>query len=297
MGELGDRLREAREEHGLSYADVEERTHIQDTLIQALEEERFDDLPAGTYAKGLLRNYASFLGLDAEEILASYRKIKGEPSPNVPRVLNEPLLAGARPRLWGAIFLGIMILLICALVAWYAYNRFYLQRDPWPISRTQPTPATVSTRAPDTTPTPSQTTASPSPTAGEAVGALTEEDTPTQEAMATPSPTATTSMLATPTPAYTPRPTSAATAMGGIVVQADFIAATYVEVTSDGEEVFMGVLEEGEERSWTAGERIALRVGNAGGISLTVNGVQVGALGASGEVLDVEYTLDNLPEA
>ncbi|MFP3895344.1 MAG: RodZ domain-containing protein [Anaerolineales bacterium] len=293
MGELGDRLREAREEKGLSYKDVEERTRIQDVVIRSLEEERFDDLPEGTYTKGLLRNYATFLGLDAEKTLAAYRNIHGEASANVPRVLNEPLLGRTHPRLWGGIFLAIMILLICAFAAWYAYNRFYLQRDPWPTSRSQATePAIVSTLDVDSTWTPDQDQPSPSPTMEEEVVAPTEVDTATQE----PSPTAPTPTLATPTPAYTPRPTQAPASTEGIVVQADLTAATYVEVRSDGEEVFMGVLEEGEERSWTAGERIALRVGNAEGISLTVNGVQVGALGASGEVLDVEYTLDNLPE-
>ncbi|MFO7916822.1 MAG: DUF4115 domain-containing protein [Anaerolineae bacterium] len=294
MGELGDRLREAREEKGLSYADVEGKTRIQDVFIRSLEEERFDDLPEGAYAKGLLRNYATFLGLDAEKILASYRKMKGESSTDSPRVLDEPLLEGTRPRLWGAIFLGIMILLICALAVWYGYNRFYLQRDPWPTSRSRPTePVAVSTDTLDTTPT--QTSPAPSPTEEEGL-AEPQVDTPTPEPTPTASLTVTTSALATPTPAYTPRPTPAITSTEGIVVQANFVAPTYVEVRGDEEEVFTGVLEEGEERSWTASERLGLRVGNAGGISLTVNGVEVGPLGASGEVVEVEYTLDNLPE-
>lgn len=277
MGEFGDRLREAREEQGLSYADIGKKTHLQEAFIRSLEEERFDDLPTGPYARGLLRNYVTFLGLDADEIVASYRSIRGEASPDVPPVLNRPLSEDGRPRLWGSIFVGAMLLLVCAMVGWYAYNRFYLQRDPWPTSSHQPTePAAVSTEA-----TPTQT---PSP--------LPTED----EGLTEPTPTATAPTVATPTPAYTPRPTPADAPAEGIVVQADFIAPTYVEVTSDGEGIFAGVLEEGEERSWTASERMALRVGNAGGISLTVNGVEVEPLGASGEVVDVEYTLDNLPE-
>ncbi len=281
MGEFGDRLRKAREEQGLSYTDIEEKICIQDTFVRALEEERFDDLPTGPYARGLLRNYVTFLGLDAEEIVGSYRSIKGEASPDVPPVLNRPLLEDERPRLWGGIFLGAMILLVCAIVGWYAYNRFYLQRDPWPTSRQQPTESVAT----HTEATPTQTSPLPSPTEDEGLTEIAED-----------TPTATVPTVATPTPAYTPRPTPDAMPTDGIVVQADFVASTYVEVTSDGEGIFAGVLEEGEERSWTAGERIALRVGNAGGISLTVNGVQAEPLGASGEVVDVEYTLDNLPE-
>jgi hypothetical protein len=88
----------------------------------------------------------------------------------------------------------------------------------------------------------------------------------------------------------------AATPTPGILVQADLTAPTYLEVTRDGEEVFVGTLEENDDRSWTAKNRIVMRIGNAGGISLTVNGVQVDPLGESGEVVEVEYALGNLPQ-
>jgi len=297
VGELGDRLREAREEQELSYADVEEAIHIRDIFVRALEEEQFGDLPEGAYAKGLVRNYATFLGLDAEEVLASYRNMRGEPAAGAPHVLNEPLMGHTRSRLWGSIFLALMILLVCALAAWYAYNRFYLQRNPWPTSHSQPTePAAVSTSILDTTPTPRRTRPSPSPTKREGAAGPTEADTPTHERTRTPPPTATKATLATPTPAYTRRPTPAAMPTPGIVVQADLTARTYLEVTSDGEEIFVGTLEKNEDRSWTARNRIGMRIGNAGGISLTVNGVQVDPVGDSGEVVEIEYTLDNLPE-
>lgn len=297
MGEIGDRLREAREEQGLSYADVETNTRIRDVFVQALEEERFDDLPGGAYTKGLLRNYATFLDLDAEKLLVSYRRLRGEGAAGAPHVLNEPLAGPTRYRLWTGIFLGIMILLVCLLAAWYAYNRFYLQRDPWSLSRSRPTQAvTISTDVVDTTPTPRRTRPSPFPTEREGALDPTNEATPTPEPTATPPPTATAVALSTPTPAYTRRPTLAATPTPGILVQADLTAPTYLEVTRDGEEVFVGTLQEDDDRSWTAKNRIAMRIGNAGGISLTVNGVQVEPLGESGEVVEVEYTLGNLPQ-
>ena len=297
MGEIGDRLRETREEQGLSYTDIEASTRIRDVFVQALEEERFDDLPGGAYTKGLLHNYAKFLGLDAEKLLASYRKMRGEGATGAPRVLNEPLMGPTRSILWAGIFLGIMILLVSALAAWYAYNRFYLQRDPWPLSRSQPTQAvTISTDVVDTTPTPRRTRPSPSPTEREGAVAPTEGATATPEPTSTPPPTATTVTLSTPTAAYTRRPTLAATPTPGILVQADLTAPTYLEVTRDGEEVFVGTLEENDDRSWTAKNRIVMRIGNAGGISLTVNGVQVDPLGESGEVVEVEYALGNLPQ-
>jgi len=56
VSDLGNQLREAREAAGLSLPDVEEATRIRRALLQALEEERFSDLPGDVYTKGFIRN-------------------------------------------------------------------------------------------------------------------------------------------------------------------------------------------------------------------------------------------------
>jgi len=53
MGDLGELLREAREQRGVSLEEVEEATNIRQKFLQALEEEDFGALPAETYVKRL----------------------------------------------------------------------------------------------------------------------------------------------------------------------------------------------------------------------------------------------------
>jgi len=62
--EIGSRLREAREQRGLTYADVEHETRIRSRWLAALEEEHFDLLPERPYALGFLRTYARYLDLE-----------------------------------------------------------------------------------------------------------------------------------------------------------------------------------------------------------------------------------------
>ena len=63
----------------------------------------------------------------------------------------------------------------------------------------------------------------------------------------------------------------------------------------DAELVFGNFLEKGDSRIWEAEREISIRVGNAAGLRLTVNGVELDSLGEPGEVVLVEYTLDSLP--
>lgn len=66
MFEIGSSLREARIRQGLDLAEIESETKIRMKYLRAIEEERFDILPAETYVKGFLRSYADRLGLDGQ---------------------------------------------------------------------------------------------------------------------------------------------------------------------------------------------------------------------------------------
>ncbi|MDP8910858.1 MAG: helix-turn-helix domain-containing protein, partial [Actinomycetota bacterium] len=66
MFEIGNSLREARLRQGMDIAAAEHATKIRGKYLRALEEEQFELLPAQTYIKGFLRNYAEHLGLDGQ---------------------------------------------------------------------------------------------------------------------------------------------------------------------------------------------------------------------------------------
>lgn len=66
---LGDWLRARREERGYDLDRVERDTRIGQGYIKAIEDEQYELLPAPVYARGFVRSYARYLGLDQEEAL------------------------------------------------------------------------------------------------------------------------------------------------------------------------------------------------------------------------------------
>ena len=72
MFDIGSSLREARLRQDLDFPELEERTKIRPKYLRALEDERFDLLPAPTYVKGFLRSYAEALGLDGQPFVDEY---------------------------------------------------------------------------------------------------------------------------------------------------------------------------------------------------------------------------------
>lgn len=72
MCELGQRLRQAREERGLDLAQLAERLKVRRAILEALEECRFEELPEAPLARGYLKRYAQALGLDPRPLLMLY---------------------------------------------------------------------------------------------------------------------------------------------------------------------------------------------------------------------------------
>jgi hypothetical protein len=72
MFDIGSSLREARLRQDLDFPELEERTKIRPKYLRALEDERFDILPAPTYVRGFLRSYAESLGLDGQPFVDEY---------------------------------------------------------------------------------------------------------------------------------------------------------------------------------------------------------------------------------
>ena len=70
MESIGEKLRLARERNALTLDQVARETHVAKRFLKALEDEDFSVFPGETYAMGFLRNYAEYLGLDAEELIA-----------------------------------------------------------------------------------------------------------------------------------------------------------------------------------------------------------------------------------
>jgi cytoskeleton protein RodZ len=71
---IGQRLKAAREENRLTLEKVFESTRIRVQYLQALEEDDLSVMPSPVQARGYLRNYAEFLGLDVAKLLEDLRE-------------------------------------------------------------------------------------------------------------------------------------------------------------------------------------------------------------------------------
>jgi transcriptional regulator with XRE-family HTH domain len=69
MGELGNTLSRARRARAITLEDVERDTHVSKRYLEALENEDFTIFPAPVYARGFLRTYSRYLGLNPDELI------------------------------------------------------------------------------------------------------------------------------------------------------------------------------------------------------------------------------------
>ena len=72
--QVGQALREARTERGIVLSEVERVTKIRVKFLRAMEEDRWDELPAPAYARGFLEIYARYLDLDVEALVERYKE-------------------------------------------------------------------------------------------------------------------------------------------------------------------------------------------------------------------------------
>jgi cytoskeletal protein RodZ len=122
---VGEQLREAREVRGLDLFRVERDTKIRTKYLEALESGDFGDLPGEVYTRGFLRNYATYLGLDADEMVDEWRREAGETQP-----VKPPRFAGPQPlRIRrGVVFqrshliILVVVLIVAAVGSYFGYQ-------------------------------------------------------------------------------------------------------------------------------------------------------------------------------
>lgn len=79
-------------------------------------------------------------------------------------------------------------------------------------------------------------------------------------------------------------------ATGGVVLKLSATERTWLSVSSNGKEIFAGILQPSESKTLTGLDRATMRVGNAGGIEVRWNGKVVSPLGTRGQVLTIRIT-------
>jgi len=100
---IGEQLKQARLERKLTIKKVSQATAVRAYFLDALEADNFESLPSPVQARGFLRIYANYLGLDAEQLLATLRgdiPAQQESTPEVELAEQdspEPVITEANP--------------------------------------------------------------------------------------------------------------------------------------------------------------------------------------------------------
>lgn len=127
--DLGARLKAAREARGLERKDVAQQLRLDVHVIEALEADDLARLPARTFVRGYLRNYARLVGLDEALVAEALPEAEATPAAALKRRhgYRGPLGGPALGRWLGYLFL-LALLAALVLFAYPALNRLW---DGW----------------------------------------------------------------------------------------------------------------------------------------------------------------------
>jgi len=117
MTPLGETLQRARLARGVTLEEAEQTTRISRRYLEALEIENFGLLPAPVYARGFLRTYARYLGLEPADLLPLF------PVGYLDVPLLEPMPKVRTPTTWpgsGLLAAGVVAVLLVVVVGLYA---------------------------------------------------------------------------------------------------------------------------------------------------------------------------------
>jgi len=268
---LGKYLKSQRESKKISLREVAKNTRVREPILRAIEEDQHTLLPPPTYVKGFLLAYAKYLGLDSNDVLLRYERVlKGEPitPPSVPSPgpkQESPAPQTSKPRqkgLWNTKQIWVVVgVIVASFVVFYFFSP-YSYKPP-----TEPSPGKRVEEKSSVTPSPPVTATT-----------LTPERKPSVQERKPSMPSA---------------PVAATTFVQqkkAISLQLKAVEQTWLSLQADDQSGQDMILKLGEEITFQASARILMKLGNAGGLDLVLNGKPLGKLGKSGEVLNLIVT-------
>jgi cytoskeletal protein RodZ len=263
MEPIGERLKKARLEKGLTLEDAHRKTKIHLNILKGIEEGSLVNF-SPVYIKGFLKIYCKFLGIEYSDSLLEHRQ---QPQPAM-RPIEEkrrclsvvnarPVCAEAltfiRKRFKAALAIGIILIVIISL---FNLGKFISLRK-FPQT---PKKAVISAKA---------------------LSLPLKHKRKSEQPAATKSP-----KPEKPTAIIWPNPQKPAEAVfTGIRLGIRAREDCWLQVKSDGKTIFQNILKKGRFENWQAKEKIELSLGNAGVVELEVNGKFISSLGRRGQAV------------
>jgi cytoskeleton protein RodZ len=307
-------LRRERLSRGFELDTISRELKISARFLEAIEGNDFKKLPGGVFAKSFVRQYARMLGLDEEELAGEVQRIVepeivathvsaervAAPEIHLPRV-EEWERAGDR-RSWSSVLPALALVVVVMLVCSGVYA--FWQRARHPAAAHQPSSApaeaahvaSVEPPANPPAPLPADSAAqAPAAVPGSEPVAPPPQTQPQQVRPTESSADRPASETATP-PAASAASQAPAGAIGSTQprgeVRLELTAAepVWVMAQANGKFLFSGTLDTNQTRTVEANGVVLLRLGNAGGLNITLNGKPIGTVGPKGQVRTVQFT-------
>ncbi len=267
MTAIGEVLRRERLRRNLTLEQISRQTKISVKLLEAIEAEDFDKLPGGVFTRSFVRQYAHVLGVDEAELVGELEHTlhTQDPLPSFRETTHDSVIRIAAASQWErtsagsnstlpSLALVVAVMLLCsAIYAWWQRSHHVVE----PLSQSTSRPVEVQ---PASNALPGDSTS--------------PRDTPAASAQASPV-------------AQSVSDTRPAAAIQ-LYMTAD--EPVWIGAWADGKRVFYDTLQPNQSKSLDALERIRLLVGNAGALSITLNGKSIAPIGQKGQVRTVEFS-------
>ena len=250
---LGSMISKARKDAGLSIDDLSAATNIRGTLLREMEANNFSQCGGETYARGHLRNIAIKLNVDPQIFLTAFE----DEQMHVDRTMQDLFVENSvmrEPKEVRKVSWKVLVTISVASLFVAGFAQIIVSSNSTPDI-----PVAIEETA--------TTTPSPEPTASET--SATEEVIPTDEA-------------------------TISTGQGVEVIFAATRAKSWLFVSdSSGRVLFSGQIAKGVTKTFSSDFTLNLKIGNAGGVDLSVNGKKIDSLGTDGQVVSVSYGVDS----
>jgi cytoskeleton protein RodZ len=308
---VGGHLRELRTRRGMALDELSRTTRVASRYLQALENDAFDELPAPVFIRGFIRAYCQALGEPPEEALAYYGGREG----GAPQPPTQPALPARASRgdtrARGAVVVSFVLLLVLGMALFTVAlvirpgdrgERSTIEvrpEAPAPSEHAPPAPAATPASGSGAVSTPPPAGASPSPPVAPAPAAAPTAPAPTRSVppvaqSASPGASSapeisTSAAVRTPAVAPTVQGPSLEGLAGSVSAPYRLIArtsdVTWIRVRTEDGRSSEETVPAGEIREWVSDRPFVVTVGNAGGVSLELNGRALPPLGPRGAVL------------
>jgi cytoskeleton protein RodZ len=308
MASLGAYLRGLREKRGTSLEEIARSTRVAARYLASLEAEDYAALPSPVFTRGFVRAYCQLFGVAPDEALALYDQREGAPAAAAPPSARVAAVAArsarpkpaptsaapapgtGEPRSRSTVLVSFVLLVVLGLALFAVTLMIQPGRD---AEQRTASRTAIESRAPEAPPVVTPAPAPPPPPLPSAAKGMPAS--PAKSAPVTTPPPA----AVAPRPLESARPAAPAPAPGPATAGAGAGAAftspyrlvaravepTWIRVRMEDGRSTEETLPAGETREWVSNRPFVLTVGNAGGITLELNGRPLPALGASGSVI------------